>query len=113
MTTDTKALRALLDACVPGEWAASPSEHDLNLALRDAAPDLLDAADERDVLRVEVARLRGDARALRNRLVSEISCRYRNEGGAYEESIALAERDVITFEDAFHAATERLTGATK
>ena len=66
MTTDTKALRALLDACVPGEWAASPSEHDLNLALRDAAPDLIDAHDERaalcaerHVLRAEVARLRG------------------------------------------------------
>ena len=129
MTTDTKALRALLlrfnelmDAAPKmltfssqdkAYARAGDVKQELIVALHDNAPDLLDAADERDVLRVEVARLRGDARALRNRLVSEISCRYRNEGGAYEESIALAERDVITFEDAFHAATERLTGATK
>ena len=59
MDIDTKALRALLDACVLGEWDASPSEHNLNIALYNAAPDLLDAADERDALRLEVARLRG------------------------------------------------------
>jgi len=83
---DTAALRALLDKSTPGRWIAGAARKDgtaqvycphmgpmrvivpvaetephnaaLIAALRNAAPALLDAADERDRLRAEVARLR-------------------------------------------------------
>ena len=90
MDTDTKALRVLLDAGTPGEWELALSNESgryisghngyvaivhywsrpepemqanaaLIVALRNAARPLLDAADERDALLAEVARLRGDA----------------------------------------------------
>jgi hypothetical protein len=89
MTTDTRALRALLDAGTPGEWELALSNESgryisghngyvaivhywsrpepemqanaaLIVALHNAARPLLDAADERDALRALLAEIRGD-----------------------------------------------------